>query len=184
MAPIVGWGIPGTLRAGDTWEWKTSHGDYPASEGWTLEYEIKGVSALTWSASWVATVGAEHTVTVPAASTAELAEGRYEYALRYVGTGAYVGKEYTVETGTLNVRADLEAAVEGDRQSVYEERLNVIRAVIDGRVTDDISSYTIGGRQVVKIPLQELLALEAALESKVARLKRGGAIETPVEVWC
>src|SRR5262245_16248998 len=102
MAPLVGWGIGSSRRAGDTWAFTIAHSDFPNSEGWTLQIEVKGASALQWDSDY-AVYTTEWTVTIPATVTENLTAGRYEYAFRYLGTGTYDGQEYTAETGVLNV---------------------------------------------------------------------------------
>lgn len=182
MAPQVGWGVPAQLRAGDTWEWRANFGDFPVSEGWTLSYDFRGIGRLDWDSDWSVSGADGWTLTVPASSTADLTNGRYEWAARMTGTGGYAGREYTVESGYVDVLPDLQAADAGDRQSFYEAQLAVVREVLAGRITTDIVSYTIAGRQVVKMGVEELIALESTLASKVARMRRGG-VETVVEVW-
>jgi len=183
MAPTVPWGVPASARAGDTWLWKVTFPDYPSSEGWTPKYAIRGKSALTWQAAWATESGGEWTITIPAASTGTLGAGAYEWAAIVTGSATYAGREHTVETGRIEVLPDLEAAVQGDRQPWAEKTLAVIEAVLSGRVTSDISGYTIGGRQVIKMPIDELVRLRTRLRAEVMAVKRGGNLTTPVEVY-
>ncbi|HEV8456372.1 MAG TPA: hypothetical protein VGQ24_15855 [Gemmatimonadales bacterium] len=177
------WGIPDRLRAGDTWLWKATFPDYPAAEGWTPQYVIRGVGRLQWAASYGVAVGEEWTITIPASVTGTLEAGRYEWSVLVVGSGAFSGRSHTVETGILLVLANLLTAAEGDRQSYAEKTLAVIREKMAGRITDDIQSYMIGTRQVGKIEIRELMRLEAVFSARVRRERNGGQLDQPVETW-
>lgn len=183
MAPTVPWGMPDRLRAGDTWLWKQTFPDYPAAEGWTPSYAIRGVGRLAWDASYAVAAGEEWTITIPASVTTGLPAGRYEVAVVAVGSGSYAGRTHTIETRTLLVLANLVTAVAGERQSYAERTLKVIRDKLAGRITDDVQSYMIGSRQVVKMEIGELRKLEAAYSARVARERNGGQLDKPVETW-
>ena len=180
MAPTVPEGVPATLRAGDTWIWKESFSEYPATEGWTPTWHFRGASALTWESGWAVASGNTWTVTIPAGKTGRLVAGRYEWAAVLVGSATYAGREHTAATGVVLVHADLETAGEGDRQTWAEEALAAVEAVLAGRVTDDIASYAIGGRQVVKMPFAELMRVRNRLRAEVAAERRPGQIGVPV----
>ena len=63
---------------------------------------------------------------------------------------------------------------EGDAQTWEEKTLVVIEAVLTNKITDDVSMYMIAGRQVLTIPLPELLRLRTNLKRQV-QIQRGGA---------
>ena len=60
------------------------------------------------------------------------------------------------------------------RVSHNERMLRQITEVIEDRVGADVQEYTIGGRRMVKIPVMELLGLQAIYESRVAQDRRPG----------
>ena len=66
---------PSTLRAGDTWTWRKSLADYPATEGWSLRYVLANADHRKEFDS--AADGADHLVTVAATSTDDTIPGRY-----------------------------------------------------------------------------------------------------------
>lgn len=173
MAPTIPTGEPTTVTAGSTWTWKLSHTTYPVSEGWALSYAINGVGKLAWSASYVASSGTDHTVTIPAANTADLPPGTYEFFRVWTGSGGTAGQVYTEALPRLAVLANPQTAGAGDRQSWEEKTLAVIETVLSGRITDDIAMYQIGGRTVSKIPFNELVAMRAALRQAVQFQRTG-----------
>ena len=51
--------------------------------------------------------------------------------------------------------------------SHYKTMLDAIEAVLEGRITSDVESYQIAGRQIAKIPIIELKNLHAYYLGKV-----------------
>lgn len=47
--------------------------------------------------------------------------------------------------------------------------LDAIEAVLEGRITSDVEQYSIGGRQITKIPISELSVLRSKYKAEVAR---------------
>lgn len=168
MAPTTPLGVPTTAAAGDTWLWTASYGDYPVSEGWTLSYRFRGASILDTSSSHLTNDGATWTATIPATLTADLTPGNYAWSAVMTGSGSYAGRLHTAETGVLQVTRNLSLAAEGDGQTWEERTLSVIESVLTNKVTDDVAMYMIGTRQVLAIPLKELLSLRSQLKRKVA----------------
>lgn len=175
MAPVTQAGLPNALLAGDSLIFTATYAEYPQSEGWTLSYSFRGVGTLETAASEVvAGSGGAWTITIPAARTAPLPAGTYQWFAVQTGSGSYAGRRDTVESGRINVSLDPASALAGDYRAQSEKDLEAVRAALSGRVTDDLSSYMIGGRQVVLIPIRELVALESRLKREVWRLQNPG----------
>lgn len=162
---------PTTVYAGDTIEWTKALGDYPATEC-TLSYSLvrEGASiSITASAS-----GSEYAISVPAATSAAWQPGEYQWT-SYVTSGA---TRKVIETGSLIIRAN-PAAGGYDTRSYVKRVLDAIEAMLEGRATSDVTSYSIGGRSVSKASVAELLAWrsqyrrEYEREQAAARLERG-----------
>lgn len=183
MAPTIPVGEPTSARAGDSWIWKASFTEYPVNEGWTLSYSFKGPGELATEAGEITNdLAATHTVEIPAARTATLDAGTYQWVASMTGSGTYAGRRDTVGSGVLQVVADLPETDAAAFVSPDERLLNAIDDVIYGRVTDDVEEVTIAGRSIKKIPLAELLALKSRLERRVWRLRNPG--RSPVaRVW-
>lgn len=141
--------------SGVTLQWRREDltGDYPASAGWSLTYAFRGQGGkldVTATAD-----GDEFAITV-AASDNTLAAGRYHWA-------AFVAKaaeRYQVDSGVVEVKADLAAEVAGyDVRSTARQTLEAIEAVILGRAGKDQQAYQIEGRRLDRTPIPDLIAL-------------------------
>jgi len=160
---------PQTLRAGDTWKWRREDLiAYPAT-AWTLKYRFKNAAGgfeVTATAD-----GANHSVTVAAATTAAYAAGTYDF----VAWVAYSGEEYTIASGRLIVEPDLRglsAAAALDGRSDMRRILDQLKAAMlagDPRK----ASYTIqtgnGSRTMVFANLGEVQVHYDWLAAKVAK---------------
>ncbi len=150
---------PSSLIAGDTAKWQKSLADYPASAGWVLSYElVNAASRITFGST---ALGDDHLVTVPAATTAAWASGAYTWRAR-AALGAEV---YTVGGGQMQVQPAF--AAELDASSHARRTLEAINAVLEGRASSATAEYSIAGRSLKYIPIDELLALQSSYERKV-----------------
>lgn len=174
---------PATLRAGDTWRWTRSLSDYPAP-GWVLKYRFKNAAGgfeITATAS-----GADHSVTVAAATTTSYAAGRYTWQAWVEGGSS---EKYTVDEGTFEVLPDYRsgtATAALDDRSHARKMLDAIEAWLESRDMA-VASYQIAGRQMQYIPPAELLKLrskyrtEVQAEENAARLARGEGIGRKIQ---
>ena len=151
---------PTAVYAGDTVAWTKVLGDYPASV-WTLRYSLVrdgGSIAITATAS-----GDQHVVSVPAATSATWIPAEYVWTA-YVTSGT---DRYTVETGTIQVKANPTAGGYDSRSQV-KRTLDAINALLEGRTVSDVTSYSIGGRSVSKMAISELLVWQSKYQSMYA----------------
>ena len=176
MPPTVPLGLPGRLRAGDTWLFTLTYGEYPAGEGWTPKVFVAGPSVLAWSPGYAVTAGDGWTVTIPATATVDLPAGTYEIAVTLAGSGTYAGREHTVEWGALIVDPDLETAAAGDRTAWEETAVTTLRAAIAELTTGKVKAYAIGNRQVTYHDLPELLAALGRIEARLATKRNPGGL--------
>lgn len=153
---------PQTLIAGDTWAWTRSLSDYSAAT-WTLTYYFKNASAnFSFAAS---ADGATHSVSVAKATTAAYGVGTYSWE-GYVDDGT---SRYRVDYGTLEVLADMSAAGNLDKRSHWKIVLDNVEAVIQNRATQDQFSYSINGRALQRMPIDDLLKLYDRAKGAVAK---------------
>lgn len=158
---------PTELRAGDLWEWRREDlaADYPAS-AWALTYRFKNAAG---GFEVVATAdGDAFAVSVPAATSAAIADGEYYWQVRATNGAA----AHTVDSGTTRVLPNLfagTASAASDQRSHARRTLEAIQAVIEGRATTDQQQYTIGDRALTRIPIVELLAFADRYRLAVAR---------------
>lgn len=152
---------PGNLIAGDTAKWVRALPDYPADEGWLLTYTL--VSAAQRYTFGATALGADHLVTVAAATTAAYVPGDYTWRAQ----ASKAGEVYTVGSGRVVVQASFGAAT--DARSQARRTLDAIEATLEGRATSATESYAIAGREMRFFKPAELLMLRDKYRAEVAR---------------
>ncbi len=167
---------PASITAGDTAAWVKSLADYPASAGWVLSYTlINATTKITFSAS---ASGADHAVSVAAATTANWAAGDYQY--QAVVTKA--AERYTVGTGRLTIAPNLAAATTLDARSTTRKMLEAAESAYLDYLTNKqghVAEYEIAGRRMkfrnaAEIWQQiEKLKAQVRAEETAARLAAG-----------
>ena len=139
---------------------------YSYDSGYTLELVLLGISKTTVAFTEVTAGGYEAEFTAPE-------QGLYSYSLR----ATLAGKRTTVEAGKVVVDDDIGDGTAGDDQrSANKVTLDLIKSVLDGRVTDGLDAYTIAGRSVSKMPISELIQLRDYYTALVNRERGRGGI--------
>lgn len=160
--------VPSCLVAGDTWKWSRAEPDYPASDGWTLQYIFKS-AAGEFTIDSVAD-GSLHSVVVDTATTAGYQAGSYTWQV----SANKGGERYTLRSGTLKVEPDFTAAGALDNRSHARKVLDNIEAVIERRATRDQMSFSVEGRSLSRTPIADLIALRDRYRREV-REEEGAA---------
>ena len=165
---------PEKLTAGVTWKWKKTISDYPASE-WVLTYYLRksGVTATSFSA---AADGDSYLVTVAAATTAAYASGVYDF-IGWVVKGT---EKFEVFNSVIEVLPNPTNTSAYDPRSHARRVMELIEAAMEGRIdAGQMESYSIGGRSISKIPLNQLRELwekykqDVVMEEQAERLANG-----------
>lgn len=164
-------GVPTRLVAGDFWTWRadTFAADYPDPD-YALEYSLApraGGDPITAAATpdfegWL--------VSKTSASTATAKVGFYSWTL--TATRASDGARAAIGNGTVEVAANPATAAVA---SNARKQLVAIDAVLEGRITKDVESYSIEGRALTRIPFVELRIMRARLIAEVAGEDRAAA---------
>lgn len=170
---------PTEARAGDTWAWTITLADYPAPT-WTLKYALVKRGGGTQKTITAAASGTSHAVTVAKAVTATYVPAIWDWVASVTdGTS-----RYTMDSGTLDVLPDIEAATSGyDARSHAVKTLAALEAWIEARDIG-VAEYEIAGRRLKTIPIEQLLRLRAAYRTEVdaeqrrALVKSGAAIQS------
>jgi len=157
---------PEKTTAGVTWTWKKTLTDYPASE-WSLVYYLRRNGQTLTSFSGTAD-GDSFLVTVTAATTAPYTAGTYDF-IGWVTKGT---EKHEVFNSTLKVLPNPTNSSAYDPRSHSQKVLDLIEAAMEGRAETGIESYSIGGRSINKIPLQELRKLYEKYADDVRREKQ------------
>lgn len=162
--------IPLCLRAGDTWEWTDSLGDYPATT-YTLKYSLYryGESVKTITA---AAVGTDHAVSVAVSYSSAYQPGEWKWTA-YVETGSGPTLErYTLEEGTISILPFIaNATVANDYRTHAEKVLDAIEATLEGRASQAQASLSIGGKAISYMRPDELIRWRSIYRKEVAREK-------------
>lgn len=175
---------PAEIVIGETLRWVREFAGHPASE-WALTYSFRG-AGKGFDAEAEAD-GDAHAVTVPAAKTAEMSPGVY-----YWQAWAVKGDEkHVAASGQARAKRGL-AAVSAetavDERSRVKKTLDAIDDLLAGRAVADVHMYMIGNRQLMKIPVGDLLGLRKyyaslyAGERRRARVKGGGTLFQTINV--
>lgn len=143
---------PAQVTAGDTIQWTKSISDYPANAGWTLSYVLLSAkNKITFSGS---ASGADHAVTIAAATSASWAADTYQWQ-SYVTNGS---ERHNIGSGSMIVLPNFASKSASDQRSWVKRTLDNIEAVIENRATMDQMEYTIEGRSLKRMEIADLLA--------------------------
>lgn len=155
--------LPTTITAGDTFSYVVTSATYTNSDGYTVYLKLRGAGSIDLTGT--ATTDSEFTITETAANTANWTAGFYKYVI-YASDGT---NEYTLDTGTTEVtlRADLDPTT--DIRSHAQKVLDAIEAVIEGRASTDQQSYTINGRSLTRMTVDDLLKFRRLYKQEVKK---------------
>lgn len=161
--------IPASITAGDSTTWRDDSGkdllgNAITSATWTLTYAIRGAVNLTLTGT---AYGQGWETTITAAQSATLTAGTYFWQA-YATSGS---NRVTLGSGQLAVTANLSTQSAGfDGRSQAQKDLDAvdaaIRAIISGGA---VQKYSIGNRELTKLPMTDLLVLQSRLRAQVAR---------------
>lgn len=137
---------------------------YPPA-GYTLALALKfGANAAITAA--LANVGGVHSGTLDFTGAAP---GTYAYVIK--ATRISDSAVRTVESGYVVVKAD---PTSQDARSHAEKVLEAIEALIEGRATKDVSSYSIAGRSLTRMTPDELVKWRSTYRAEVAAQRNAG----------
>lgn len=164
--------LPESFAAGTTVKYLRNVSDYPASSGWTLRLYLAGAGVANILA--VAS-GADFLVTITAVTTAALPAGLYQCTERVTKAG----ETFVVGSGQVVVTPDLSAAAPGALVTSIELQLEQVSALITTRLANpgaEIAAYSIAGRSVERMSLEDLQRLQSQLSYAVNRARAGGGL--------
>lgn len=168
---------PRTFIQGETVRWRKEFDCYASSGGYSIIYYLRGQSG------GIDIGGADDDggfiFTITSSQSANLATGNYSYQAFAIKNA----DKFLVSEGTLQIKAGLSTIAQNaafDNRTQAEKDLAAVREMISGKASKDVQRYTINNRQLDKIPIPDLIALETRLvervrqEKRAARLKKGG----------
>ena len=168
---------PDTLVVGDRWVWRRDDlvSDYPLDE-YALEYRFIEDSTGNTNAFTIAATEAESTYLVEVASavTASLTAGDYQWAAFIIRSSD--NQRVVIDQGRTEILPNLQNTT-ADLRSHAKKVLDAIEAVLENRASQDQMSYSIAGRSLSRMSIDDLMTFrnryraEYLREIKLARIK-------------
>lgn len=144
---------PIQITAGDTLYWCRNFSDYPASGGWSLDYELRG-GAQPISFQSVAN-GDEHDITVASAVTALWLPAQYIMEGYAINPGT--SERERIYKNNVLVSLNYQGAAPDVVVTTHAQRmLSLIEAVQEGTATHDIIESDIEQTRIKKMSRKEL----------------------------
>jgi hypothetical protein len=157
---------PQELTAGDTVTWYRVVSDYPASDGWTLFYVLRGTQTIKLTAATWQT--ANYVVTVPAATTADWKPGLYSIEA-YVTNVA--GERHSVATWfpKTTIKPNPAAYVEGTATNLSFAQLTLaaVETALLALASRKVSSASVNGQSYAIQDVTKLIALRNRMREEV-----------------
>ena len=181
-APV---GEPAEIVIGDFVQWKRTDigADYPPASH-TAKYVARlrgGTStelAITSSAS-----GSDYLFSAASSATANYISGRYHWQLEMLQNSD--NSRLILERGEWEIVVDLDTAGT-DPRTHAEIMVDKIESLLSGRADADVSNYSIQGRSLVKLTIDDLLQWrdyyrrEAAMQKRKRDIKNGKRTKSTV----
>jgi len=134
--------------------------NYGPSNSYDLFIALRGPDAINIrngeAGVTITSSGDTYEVIVTSSITATYTPGDYSYTIYTYDTD----ERYQHSSGTISILPDIEQQVSGyDGRSQYKKTLDAIDAVLEGRASQDQSSYSIAGRSLSRTPIPDLIEL-------------------------
>lgn len=171
--------LPKVVTCGDSVDWRRADlgADYPvADHTFSYGFQRKEGGAPVNIDGAVVEDAPEFTLT--AAQTKQLGVGRIVWAVTVTHEGT--ARTRTVDQGSFEMAHRAGDGV--DQRTQSERDLAAVDEVMSGRITRDVESYSIGDRQITKIPMSELRQLRRSLVKRV-KAERGQSGPIAHKAW-
>ena len=165
---------PVTIYKGETVVWNRKDlTDYPVGSyamSWSARLESNGGTAFT---ATVTEVDDYYKFTLDNSSTGGYTTGDYFWVLKV--TQSSDSEELIIDSGKITVKDNYFGST-GDTRSHAKIMLDKIESILEGRADADVSSYSIQGRSLSKISINELLQwrdyYKAEYQKEIAKFRR------------
>ena len=166
---------PVSFYKGETVVWKRTDigADYsPSSHSMVWEASRETDGSVRFSAT-VTESGTEYTFTLDNSATSGYTAGDYFWVLKVIQTSD--SETLVIDSGKITVKDNFFATT-GDTRSHAKIMLDKIESLIEGRADADVSSYSIQGRSLSKLSVQELTEwrnyYKAEYQKEIAEFRR------------
>ena len=165
---------PVTIYKGETVVWNRKDlTDYPVGSyamSWTARLESNGGTSFS---ATVTEVDDYYKFTLDNSATGGYTTGDYFWVLKV--TQSSDSEELIIDSGKITVK-DNYFGTTGDTRSHAKIMLDKIESILEGRADADVSSYSIQGRSLSKISINELLQwrdyYKAEYQKEIAKFRR------------
>ena len=165
---------PVKIYKGETVVWNRKDlTDYPVGSyamSWTARLESNGGTAFS---ATVTEVEDYYKFTLDNSATGGYTTGDYFWVLKV--TQSSDSEELIIDSGKITVK-DNYFGTTGDTRSHAKIMLDKIESILEGRADADVSSYSIQGRSLSKISINELLQwrdyYKAEYQKEIAKFRR------------
>jgi hypothetical protein len=138
---------------------------------WEASLESDGSTRFS---ATVTESGTDYTFTLDNSSTASYTAGDYVWFLKVLQTSD--SETLVIDSGKITVK-DNYFATTGDTRSHAKVMLDKIESILENRADADVSSYSIAGRSLNKLTVEELLRwrdyYRAEYKQEVAKFRTG-----------
>jgi hypothetical protein len=167
---------PAQIRAGDLLQWKRTdlNTDYTNS-AYTLKYSsrLEGAGSTDFDIAATAS-GDDYLISVGKAVTAAYTVGTYHWQMYITRTSD--SERLTLDSGTWKVVPNRDTATT-DPRSHAKTMVEKIEALLEGRADADVASYSIAGRSLTKLSIDELMTWRDRYKTEYLReLRRERAL--------
>lgn len=159
---------------GETVQWRKEFDCYDAAGGFSIIYYLRGPSGGIDIGG--ADDGDGYIFTITSSQTGALAVGNYSYQAFAIKNA----EKFFVAEGNLQIKAGLSTIPQNqsfDSRTQAEKDLEAVRAMLSGKASKDVQRYTINNRQLDKIPIPDLLALETRFVERVRSERRAAGLK-------
>ncbi len=165
---------PVTFYKGETVVWtRKDLTDYPVGSyamSWSARLESNGGTSFS---ATVTEVDDYYKFTLDNSATGGYTTGDYFWVLKV--TQSSDSEELIIDTGKITVKDNYFGST-GDTRSHAKTMLDKIESLIEGRADADVSSYSIAGRSLNKLSVQELTEwrnyYKAEYQKEIAKFRR------------
>jgi len=158
---------PTEIQSGDFTQWKrTDLGEVYANDSFTLKYSARLEASSAVEIEVTATASdSDYLVQLDSSTTGSFVTGVYLWQAYIVRDSD--SERVKIDEGYWEVIADRDTDTT-DPRSFEQKALDNIKALFEGRLTKDVSSFSIAGRQITKMDTTELTRLLEYFEARVA----------------
>lgn len=164
MPEIIAENEPDYIIAGFTSKWKKYYPDY-LPDTWTLKYALKktGTVPVTFSST---ADNDYHLIELSATASAAYEAGNYQFQA-YVENES-TGEKLFLEAGSIEIKASfMSAASNYDPRSHAQKCLDAIKAVIEGRASQNQAEVKVGDKELKYYSFSQLLTFKEYYEDQV-----------------